>query len=312
MSETESLGTAEYSYPLKKVFLAAKTALAVSGSFDLVKIDEVGNRLILESRASLNSWGEIVSIEFSTNTSKGTFVRVQSSFKRNTGSSGKVGANRNQRNVNQVISLISEELARVSNVKASSQASTPVVKAKAQDGTAVKGNPFATTWKAPPLAKQYTLIGIAGIVILVLALAVQGMRPAETTSAPTPNSAPTPDYAPKPKATTSATPAAPKPRKTTSSVAKCSEAAVAVTMVRNVFSDASATPNQVSSILNEAARMWSKEAQGASGSKREWLSKMAELARDVDSYLITGSPANGATKFDQLFANMGLVNNFCN
>ena len=311
MSETESLGTAEYGYPLKKVFLAAKTALAVSGSFDLVKIDEVGNRLILESRASLNSWGEIVSIEFSTNTSKGTFVRVQSSFKRNTGSSGKVGSNRNQRNVNQVISLISEELARVSNLKTSSQPIKQAAKTKAQGNSGVQENPYATTWKAPPLAKQYTYIGIAGVVVLVLALAVQGMRPVESSTSPTPSSAPTPNYVPKPTPTTSKAPSKPKPKRTTS-VAQCSEAATAVTMVRNVFSDGSATPNQVSSILNEAARMWSKEAQGASGSKREWLSKMAELARDVDSYLITGSPSNGATKFDQLFANMGLVNNFCN
>jgi hypothetical protein len=311
MNETESLGTAEYGYPLKKVFLAAKTALAVSGSFDLVKIDEVGNRLILESRASLNSWGEIVSIEFSTNTSKGTFVRVQSSFKRNTGSSGKVGANRNQRNVNQVISLISEELARVSSVTAPTKPIKQAVKTKAQDNTVVKDNPYATTWKVPPLAKQYTYIGIAGVVILVMALAVQGMRPVESSTSPTPTSAPTPNYVPKPTPTTSKAPSKPKPKRT-ASVAQCSEAATAVTMVRNVFSDGSATPNQVSSILNEAARMWSKEAQGASGSKREWLSKMAELARDVDSYLITGSPANGATKFDQLFANMGLVNNFCN
>ena len=311
MSETESLGTAEYSYPLKKVFLAAKTALAVSGSFDLVKIDEVGNRLILESRASLNSWGEIVSIEFSTNTSKGTFVRVQSSFKRNTGSSGKVGSNRNQRNVNQVISLISEELARVSSVKAPTKPIKQAVKTKAQGNTVIKDNPYATTWKVPPLAKQYAYIGMAGVVILVMALAVQGMRPVESSTSPTPSSAPTPNYVPKPTPTTSKAPSKPKPKRTTS-VAQCSEAATAVTMVRNVFSDGSATPNQVSSILNEAARMWSKEAQSASGSKREWLSKMAELARDVDSYLITGSPANGATKFDQLFANMGLVNNFCN
>jgi hypothetical protein len=311
MADLESLGIAEYSYPLKKVFLAAKTALAVSGSFDLVKIDEVGNRLILESGASLHSWGETVSIEFSTNSSKGTSVRVTSSFRRNTGKSGKTGSNRNQKNVNQVISLISEELARVSSHKASGLPSKPAAKDKARDSSDVVNNPYSTTWKAPPLAKQYTIIGVAGAVILVLALAVQGMRPAEPVASPTPNSAPTPDYAPKPSSTTSQAPSSPKPKRT-ASAAKCSEAAIAVTMVRNVFTDASATPNQVSQILNEAARMWAKEAQGSSGSKRDWLLKMNELSLAVDSYLITGSPSNGATKFDQLFANMGLVNNFCN
>jgi hypothetical protein len=210
-----------------------------------------------------------------------------------------------------VISLISEELARVSSQKASSQSSKNSVKAQEKDISDLEENPYSTPWSAPALSKQYTIIGVAGAVILVLAFAVQGMRPAEPVATPTPTIAPTPDYAPKPSSAAPKAPSSSKPKKT-ASAAKCSEAAIAVTMVRNVFTDASATPNQVSQILNEAARMWAKEAQGSSGSKRDWLLKMNELSLAVDSYLITGSPSNGATKFDQLFANMGLVNNFCN
>lgn len=311
MSEFENLGTAEYSYPLKKVFSAAKTALAFSESFDLVEIDEVGNRLILESGASLNSWGETLMIEFSTNSSKGTSVKVTSSFRRNIGKSGQSGPNRNQRNVNHVISLISEELARAASRRSSDVPTKPAAKEQVRESSGVVDNPYSKTWKAPPLAKQYAVFGLAGAVILVLALAVQGMRPAEQVASPTPTVAPTPDYAPKPSSSASKTPSSSKPKKT-SSAAKCSEAPIAVTMVRNVFTDASATPNQVSQILNEAARMWAKEAQDSSGSKRDWLLKMNELSLAVDSYLLTGSPSNGATKFDQLFANMGLVNNFCN
>jgi hypothetical protein len=82
-------------------------------------------------------------------------------------------------------------------------------------------------------------------------------------------------------------------------------------MVRQIFEGGSASPTEVSLILNEAASMWTSEAAGASGSKREWLLKMSELSLDVDSYLLTGSPADGMTKLDQLFANMGLVDNFC-
>ena len=97
----------------------------------------------------------------------------------------------------------------------------------------------------------------------------------------------------------------------TSETAECTDAPVAVTMVRQIFEEGSASPSEVSLILNEAASMWTSEANGESGSKREWLLKMSELALDVDSYLLTGSPADGTTKFDQLFANMGLVDNFC-
>jgi hypothetical protein len=311
MSEINGLGTSEYSYPMKTVFSAAKRALSISGSYDLVKIDEVGHRLVLESGASLASWGEIITIEFSSTSTKGTHVRVTSSFKRNTGSSGKVGPNKNQKNVNLVISIISEELASTANLKASPKPAAGSAAKRDPDFPWV-ADPFARSYSAPPLAKQYTLIGVAGLIIVVMIYALLSNGPAEPEKEAAPKTTASSTPVATPKATVSKTPSKPKPKKTIASVAKCSEAAVAVTMVRNVFSDASATPNQVSSILNEAARMWSKEAQGASGSKREWLSKMAELARDVDSYLRTGSPSNGATKFDQLFANMGLVNNFCN
>ena len=307
MNEASGLGTAEYSYPMKTVFAAAKTGLGTSGTYYLSEIDEVGHRLVLENGASLSSWGEIVTVEFSSTSNKGTHLRVTSSFKRNSGSSGKVGPNKNQKNVNLVISIISEELARTANVKA-----IPKSAEKKDPDFPWVADPFARSYSAPPLAKQYTLIGVAGLIIVVMIYALLGNGPAGPDKEATPKTTPSATAVVTPKATVSKAPSSPKPRKTNASVAKCSEAAVAVTMVRNVFSDASATPNQVSSILNEAARMWSKEAQGASGSKREWLSKLAELARDVDSYLITGSPANGATKFDQLFANMGLVNNFCN
>jgi hypothetical protein len=83
-------------------------------------------------------------------------------------------------------------------------------------------------------------------------------------------------------------------------------------MVRNIFEEQSATPNQVSLILNEAANMWAAEANVSSGSKSEWLRKMSELVLQVDSYLLSGSPSDGPQKFDQLFANMSLVGNFCN
>jgi hypothetical protein len=82
-------------------------------------------------------------------------------------------------------------------------------------------------------------------------------------------------------------------------------------MARNIFSDSSATPSQVSLILDEAARMWAQDAGTATGSKRDWLLKMNELAVSVSGYILTGTPEDGPTKLDQLFANMALTSSFC-
>jgi hypothetical protein len=82
-------------------------------------------------------------------------------------------------------------------------------------------------------------------------------------------------------------------------------------MVRNIFSESSATASQVSLILDEAARMWAQDAGTSTGSKRDWLLKMNELAASVSSYVLTGAPEDGPTKLDQLFANMALTSSFC-
>jgi hypothetical protein len=100
------------------------------------------------------------------------------------------------------------------------------------------------------------------------------------------------------------------PNQQTSSTS-CVETETAVTMVRNIFSDSSATPGQVSLILEEAATMWAQDAGTSTGSKRDWLLKMKELAVSVISYISTGTPVDGPTKLDQLFANMSLASSFC-
>ena len=107
-------------------------------------------------------------------------------------------------------------------------------------------------------------------------------------------------------------PSSPENSPSSEEVETCTDAETAVTMVRNIFEEQSATPNQVSLILNEAANMWAAEANVSIGSKSEWLRKMNELVLQVDSYLLSGSPSDGPQKFDQLFANMSLVGNFCN
>ena len=318
MNELSSYGTAEYAYPLKTVFAAARSAFALSNVYDLELNDEVGNRLILKSKPTLSSWGESIAIEFSSKGSKGTFVKVTSTYKRAPSKAAKIGVNRNQKNVDFVLANISAEVARSTSTKVN--ASKAVKDSSATPQTSIPTaptNPLVGTLSKPTL---FALLGGAVVVIVLMISISQGINAsrqvATTKPAPSASAAqsasPTPSAsteAPAPVATKSATP---KPTRTAAPAPSgCFETKTAVTMVRNVFSDGTATPSQVSAILNEAARMWASDAASATGSKKEWMLKMRELSLAVDSYLRTGSPSDGATKFDQLFANMGLVNNFC-
>lgn len=316
MNDLSSFGTAEYSYPIKTVFLAARTAFALSNIYDLTINDEVGNRLVMESKASLSSWGESIAIEFSSTGAKGTFVRVTSSYKRAPGKAAKSGVNRNQKNVDFVLANISAEVARSTSPSVSVTAAKVPGSSSQASAEPTMSNPYDKPLSRPTL---FALLGGAVVIIVAMISFSQGINASRQTAGPTTaTSAPAEQSAtPAPAATNSSTPK-PTPTKSsppqptrTSAPATCFETETAVTMVRNVFSDASASPSQVSAILNEAARMWASDSVGASGSKKEWLQKMRELSLAVDSYLRTGTPADGATKFDQLFANMGLVNNFC-
>lgn len=318
MNDLSSFGTAEYSYPIKTVFLAARTAFALSNIYDLTINDEVGNRLVMESKANLSSWGESIAVEFSSTGAKGTFVRVTSTYKIAPGKAAMSGVNRNQKNVDFVLANISAEVARSTSPKDSVSKATKDLRSSPQ--TAVPSssrNPLVGTLSKPTL---FSLLGGAVVVIVLMISISQGItasrQAVKTTPAPTASSAQTASpkpsatsETPKPVATKSATP---KPTKTAAPVSSaCSDTRTAVTMVRNVFTEGNATPAQVSSILQEAAKMWASDARSVTGSKKEWRLKMSELSLAVNSYLMTGSPADGETKFDQLFANMGLVNNFC-
>jgi hypothetical protein len=295
MNELSSFGTAEYAYPIKTVFAAARSAFALSNVYDLELNDEVGNRLILKSKPTLSSWGESIAIEFSSKGSKGTFVRVTSTYLRSPGKAARSGVNRNQKNVDFVLANISAQVAKSTSPKVSVAKTQKV--SKEGFGTAVPavpGNPPVGTLSKPAL---FGLLGGAVVIIVVMisfSQAIEESRQAATTT-PAPSASATQNITP----TEDDAPAA------------CFDTETAVTMVRNVFSEGTATPAQVSSILQEAARMWASDAIDVAGSKKEWRLKMSELALAVDSYLTTSSPSDGETKFDQLFANMGLVENFC-
>lgn len=81
--------------------------------------------------------------------------------------------------------------------------------------------------------------------------------------------------------------------------------------VRKKFQTASVTPQEISTTLNNAASYWSQAARSNEGSKADWLNKMAELSLSLDSFVLTGSPPDGALLQDQLFNNFGLLDQFC-
>ena len=91
----------------------------------------------------------------------------------------------------------------------------------------------------------------------------------------------------------------------------CSAVRTSVTMIRTAFSEGKATPQEMSLLLDSAIGDWSFAAQLATGSKSEWLQKMADLGSDVKDYILTGEPSNGPQSLDQLIANLNLVDQFC-
>lgn len=91
----------------------------------------------------------------------------------------------------------------------------------------------------------------------------------------------------------------------------CSPVKTSVTIIRTAFSEGTASPEEMSLLLDSAIGDWKFAAQVYTGSKSDWLNKMAEKGEEVKSYILTGSPSNGPQSFNQLTANMNLVDQFC-
>lgn len=98
----------------------------------------------------------------------------------------------------------------------------------------------------------------------------------------------------------------------TTDIPDCSIIRTDITMLRTSFRDGTDTPQQVSWLLDAASADFGKAAESFTGSTSDWLNKMSELAEKVRSYILQGSPSDGPQALDQLFANMDLVEQFCN
>ena len=82
-------------------------------------------------------------------------------------------------------------------------------------------------------------------------------------------------------------------------------------MIEGAFANGDASPQQMSLLLNAASAGWLSASAQSTGSESDWLAKMSELSLKLESFILTGSPANGGQLLDQLNNNMDLVSQFC-
>ena len=297
MLDSERSGSVEYQRGLKATFLGAVEAVGSGDKYEVVKIDKTGHRIVLRTSDFLGSPLEDIALEFSSLSPRRTRVRVTSSSIRKVDPKTQF-RDRNTKNVNEVLYYLSdyfeaESLETESSVPEHDRTDKPSpTKQVSSSGS-----------KFPNLNERSAVVfaGLGVVAIVSIAL-ISGAIRGETSEG-----VPRDIFSPQSKPSSSQS--APPDQKASS--ASCTETETAVTMVRNIYNDSSATPRQVALILDEAARMWTQDAETSSGSKRDWLLKMNELAVSVSSYILTGAPEDGPIKADQLFANMALTSSFC-
>ena len=290
MFDSERSGSVEYQKGLKTVFDAAVEAVGSGDKYEVVKVDKTGHRIVLRTSLGITSWGEDIALELSSISPRRTLVRVTSSYRRNVDPKTQF-KDRNTKNVNDVLSHLSDYF---DSESLEPDESIPTKEPKTRLGATKESSSSDLEFTKFSERSAAVFVGLVLITVISIAFFTGALR--GQTSADPPRDI---------------SPSESKPQKQQVSSTSCSESETAVTMVRNIFADGSATISQVSLILDEAAIMWAQDATTAAGSKRDWLLKMNELAISVSSYLLTGAPEDGPTKLDQLFANMALTSSFC-
>ena len=302
MFDSDRSGSVEYQKGLKTVFDAALEAVASGDKYEVVKIDKTGHRIVLRTSLGITSWGEDIALELSSISPRRTLVRVTSSYRRNVDPKTQF-RDRNTKNVNDVLSHLSDYF---DSESLEPDESIPTKEPKTRLGATKESSSSDLEFTKFSERSAAVFVGLVLITVISIAFFTGALR--GQTSADTPRDI-SPSESKPPKQQASSAPS--QPQKQQASSTSCSDSKTAVTMVRNIFADGSATISQVSLILDEAAIMWAQDATTAAGSKRDWLLKMNELAISVSSYLLTGAPEDGPTKLDQLFANMALTSSFC-
>ena len=302
MFDSERSGSVEYQKGLKTVFDAAVEAVASGDKYEVVKIDKTGHRIVLRTSAGFTSWGEDIALELSSISPRRTLVRVKSSYRRNVDPKTQF-RDRNTKNVDEVLYYLSDYFESES---LETDISAPSKENKNNARGSEESSNSALEFRKLT-ERSAAVFVVLGVVTLVSIAAFSGALRGQTTAdAPRDISASEvkPQETKKPSSQSNL-------QKQPPSSTSCFDSETAVTMVRNIFADSSATANQVSLILDEAASMWAQDGGTSTGSKRDWLLKMNELAVSLSSYILTGEPEDGPTKLDQLFANMALTSSFC-
>jgi len=105
-------------------------------------------------------------------------------------------------------------------------------------------------------------------------------------------------------------PAKPQSQPQVTQDTSCSAIATQISNVQYVLNSSSGAVAESDS-LSLAAAAWNDEATHFTGSKRDWLIKMSELAAEVNDFVTTGEPSDGPLKATQLQNNMNLIGIFC-
>lgn len=93
--------------------------------------------------------------------------------------------------------------------------------------------------------------------------------------------------------------------------ADCEEIFTEVSNVRTAVGDTSISPSKAATILRNAASTWDKLSSENSGSRSEWLAKMAELSLKLADLSTSDSGFRDSLVSSQLFNNMNLAVQFC-
>ena|SRR5579872_3127330 len=110
-------GKAEFPYLRDDVMEAMLRAVPRLSGMQIESIDRLGGRVLVKAGMSLMSWGETISIDFSESGHGRTRASITSTPKTGALFGGAADGGKNRRNVENILSALSEELSSMSPVE---------------------------------------------------------------------------------------------------------------------------------------------------------------------------------------------------
>lgn len=112
MSLVDHEGSVEYPFSKKAVFDALMEAVPKIEGLDLDSADEVSGRVVFKAGVSLASWGENIPVQLVEVAPTRTQMKVMSSPKTGIMFGGAMDLGKNRRNIEKIISAVSDVLAK--------------------------------------------------------------------------------------------------------------------------------------------------------------------------------------------------------